>query len=85
MVLEMFIRKKHVLILLLALGLALPIAAWVMTAPPAVPSYSEVVRRYRTSEGILLDRRHRVLHQLRVADKGREARLDASRRTFLPR
>jgi len=42
-----------------------------MTRPPALPSYDEVVGRYRSSEGTLLDRKGRVLHQLRVDDEGR--------------
>ncbi len=70
----MHTKKKHVVILLLALGIGLLMLGWVMTMPPAVPSYEEVVRQYQTSEGILLDRKGRVLHQLRVADEGR--RLD---------
>lgn len=67
----MRIRKKHLVTILLLLGVLLPTMAWVATAPPALPSYEQVVRRYRTSEGILLDRKQRVLHQLRVEDKGR--------------
>jgi penicillin-binding protein 1C len=66
-------RKKHLIILLtvLIVGLGLAAVGWVVTAPPALPSYEEVVRRYQTSEGILLDSKGRVLHQLRVDDEGR--------------
>jgi len=67
----MRITKKHLIIVLVVLAIGLPMVAWLATAPPAVPSYREVVRKYQTSEGILLDRKQRVLHQLRVADQGR--------------
>ncbi len=67
----MRIKKKHFAILLVVLGIGLPGLGWLVTAPPALPSYQEVVGRYRSSEGTLLDRRQRVLHQLRVAEQGR--------------
>jgi len=67
----MFVRRKHFVILVLLPLIGLPILLWLLTAPPALPSYREVLSQYRTSEGILLDRRQRVLHQIRVADEGR--------------
>ncbi|MFB3903508.1 MAG: penicillin-binding protein 1C [Acidobacteriota bacterium] len=63
--------KRLIVCLLLLAGLGLPVAVRRVTAPPGLPSYEEVVRRYRSSEGVLLDRRQRVLHQLRVVDEGR--------------
>src|SRR5512147_1680849 len=72
----MVAKKKRLLmlLLLLAFGAGSLVLGWVVTAPPALPSYQQVVHRYQTSEGILLDRKGRVLHQLRVAEEGR--RLD---------
>jgi penicillin-binding protein 1C len=65
------ILKRAGLLLIAAAVLALPLVPAFLTPGVYLPSFPEVRSSYRKSEAALLDREHRVIHEMRVDARAR--------------